>query len=111
MVATGQAVKCPDEKQQTARRRAGRRRPVPSHLRPQREGLSPFSLSGERTVFLLLRLAFLESASSTELLEHSGLRRVLVLRKRLSGPKAPSARVFAWLCWRNYAGPTTLAWI
>ena len=62
-------------------------------------------------VFLLLRLAFLESASSTELLEHSGLRRVLVLRKRLPGPKAPSARVFAWLCWRNYAGPTTLAWI
>jgi hypothetical protein len=64
-------------------------------------------------VFLLLRLGFLESAGRTELLEHSGLRRVLVFRKRrLPGPKAPSARVFAWLCWRrNYAGPTTLAWI
>jgi hypothetical protein len=34
-------------------------------------------------VFLLLRLAFLESTGRTELLEHSGLRRVLVFRKRL----------------------------
>jgi hypothetical protein len=63
-------------------------------------------------VFLLLRLGFLESVSRTELLEHSGLRRVLVFRKRLPGPRAASARAFAWLCWRrNYAGSTTLAWI
>jgi hypothetical protein len=68
-------------------------------------------------VFLLLRLAFLESVSRTELLEHSGLRRVLVFRKRLprmhrsgwNGPKTSSSMAFAWLCWRrNYAGPTTL---
>ena len=69
-------------------------------------------------VFLLLRLAFLESVGRTELLEHSGLRRVLVFRKRLprmhragwDGPKALSSMAFAWLCWRrNYAGPTILA--
>jgi hypothetical protein len=69
-------------------------------------------------VFLLLRLAFLESVSRTELLEHSGLRRVLVFRKRLprmhrsnyDGPKASSSMAFAWMCWRrNYAGPTVLS--
>jgi hypothetical protein len=68
-------------------------------------------------VFLLLRLAFLESVSRTGLLEHSGLRRVLVFRKRLprmhraewDGPKASSSMAFAWMCWRrNFAGPTTL---
>jgi hypothetical protein len=68
-------------------------------------------------VFLLLRLAFLESVSRTELLEHSGLRHVLVFRKRLprmhrlnwDGPKASSSMAFAWFCWRrNYAGPTIL---
>jgi hypothetical protein len=32
-------------------------------------------------VYLLLRLAFLESIGRTELLEHSGLRRVLVFRR------------------------------
>ena len=66
-------------------------------------------------VFLLLRLAFLESVSRNELLEHSGLRRVLVFRKRLprmhraeyDGPKASSSMAFAWMCWRrNFAGPT-----
>ena len=69
-------------------------------------------------VYLLLRLAFLESVGRTELLEHSGLRRVLVFRKRLprmhragyDGPKSPSSMAFAWMCWRhNFAGPTTLA--
>jgi hypothetical protein len=69
-------------------------------------------------VFLLLRLAFLESVSRTELLEHSGLRRVLVFRKRLprmhrsfwTGPKASSSMCFAWMCWRrNFAGPTILS--
>jgi hypothetical protein len=69
-------------------------------------------------VFLLLRLAFLESVSRTELLEHSGLRRVLVFRKRLprmhpqnwDGPRASSSMAFAWFCWRrNYAGPTILS--
>jgi hypothetical protein len=69
-------------------------------------------------VYLLLRLAFLESVSRTELLEHSGLRRVLVFRKRLprmhrenySGPKASSSMAFAWMCWRRgHTGPTTLS--
>jgi hypothetical protein len=69
-------------------------------------------------VFLLLRLAFLESVRRTRLLEHSGLRRVLVFRRRLArmhrqgwaGPKASSSMAFAWFCWRrNYAGPTILS--
>jgi hypothetical protein len=69
-------------------------------------------------VYLLLRLAFLESVGRTELLEHSGLRRVLVFRRRLprmhrqnwDGPKAPSSMAFAWMCWRHgYTGPTILA--
>ena len=68
-------------------------------------------------VYLLLRLAFLESISRTELLEHSGLRRVLVFRKRLprmhrsgwDGPKSSSSMAFAWYAWkRNFAGPTTI---
>ena len=68
-------------------------------------------------VYLLLRLAFLESVGRTELLEHSGLRRVLVFRRRLprmhrsgyDGPKSPSSMAFAWMCWRrNYTGATTL---
>ena len=60
-------------------------------------------------VYLLLRLAFLESAGRTELLEHSGLRRALVFRKRLprmhrqnwDGPKASSSMAFGWYCWRR----------
>jgi hypothetical protein len=64
-------------------------------------------------VFLLLRLAFLESVGRTE--QHSGLRRVLVFRKRLprmhragwDGTKASSSMAFCWR--RNYAGPTILA--
>ena len=68
-------------------------------------------------VYLLLRLAFLESIGRTELLERSGLRRVLVFRRRLprmhrsgwDGPRASSSMAFAWMCWRrNFAGPTTL---
>jgi len=68
-------------------------------------------------VYLLLRLAFLESVGRTELLEHSGLRRVLVFRKRLprmhrqnwDGPKSSSSMAFAWFAWRrNFAGPTTI---
>jgi hypothetical protein len=69
-------------------------------------------------VFLLLRLAFLESVVRTGLLERSGLRRVLVFRRRLprmhranwDGPKTSSSMAFAWFAWRrNYAGPTILA--
>jgi hypothetical protein len=54
-------------------------------------------------VFLLLRLAFLESV------DHAGLRRVLVFRRRLDGPKPYSSTAFTWMCWRrNFAGSTTL---
>src|SRR6516162_5152012 len=69
-------------------------------------------------VYLLLRLAFPESVGRTELLEHSGLRRVLVFRKRLprmhrqnwDGPKSSSSMAFAWMCWRrNFSGQATLS--
>src|SRR5262245_48994019 len=68
-------------------------------------------------VFLLLRLAFLESARRTDLLEHRGLHRVLIFRKRLpmmhrdgwSGPRASSAIPFAWFCWRRgYESPAAI---
>jgi hypothetical protein len=55
-------------------------------------------------VYLLLRLAFLESVRRTEILEHRGLRAVHVFRKRLpmmhragwTGPHASSATAYAW---------------
>ena len=68
-------------------------------------------------VYLLLRLAFLESIRRTEILEHRGLARVHVFRKRLpmmhrdgwDGPRASSAIPFAWFCWdRNYCGTTAV---
>jgi len=69
-------------------------------------------------VFLLLRLAFLESVGRTRILEASGLRAVHVFRSRLpmmhrdgwDGPRASSALPFAWFCWsRGYGGPTTVS--
>jgi hypothetical protein len=66
-------------------------------------------------VYLLLRLAFLESIRRAEILERRGLVRVHVFRKRLpmmhragwDGPRASSAIPFAWFCWnRDYRGPT-----
>jgi hypothetical protein len=68
-------------------------------------------------VYLLLRLAFLESARRTELIERRGLRAVHVFRKRLpmmhrdgwKGPRASSAIAFAWFCWsREHRGPTVI---
>jgi len=68
-------------------------------------------------VVMLLRLAFLESERRTEILEHRGLARVFVFRKRLpmmhrdgwEGPKAASAMAFAWYVWdRDHKGPPTL---
>jgi hypothetical protein len=68
-------------------------------------------------VYLLLRLAFLESVRRTEVLEHRGLARVHVFRNRLpflhrdgwAGPKASSAIPFAWYVWnRNHHGSTTI---
>jgi hypothetical protein len=58
-------------------------------------------------VYLLLRLAFLESLRRTDILERRGLARVHVFRKRLpmmhragwTGPRASSAIPFAWFVW------------
>ena len=68
-------------------------------------------------VYLLLRLAFLESIRRTDILEHRGLARVHVFRKRLpmmhrdgwTGPRASSAIPFGWFCWdRQHRGPTVI---
>jgi hypothetical protein len=68
-------------------------------------------------VYMLLRLAFLESERRTALLESGWRRRVHVFRKRLpmmhragwTGPRASSALAFAWFCFdRNHPGPTEL---
>jgi hypothetical protein len=67
-------------------------------------------------VYLLLRLAFLESVRRTEVLEHRGLARVHVFRNRLpfmhrdgwTGARASSAIPFIWCCWdRNHRGSAT----
>jgi hypothetical protein len=65
-------------------------------------------------VYLLLRLAFLESVRRNDILERRGLRAVHVFRRRLpmmhrdgwNGPRASSAIPFAWFCWtRGHSGP------
>jgi hypothetical protein len=65
-------------------------------------------------VYLLLRLAFLESQRRSDLLEHSGLCAVQVFKSRLpmmhrdgwKGPRASSAIAFAWFVWdRAHRGP------
>jgi hypothetical protein len=58
---------------------------------------------------MLLRLAFLESVSRTDILEHNGLSTVLVFRKRLpmmhrhnwTGNRASNSIAFAWFVWRR----------
>ena len=60
-------------------------------------------------VIVLARLALLESAGRTEILEHRGLARVHVFRERLprmhrdgwNGRKASSAVPFAWFTWER----------
>jgi hypothetical protein len=68
-------------------------------------------------VYLLLRLAFMESVRRTELLEHRGLARIHVFRNRLpflhrdnwTGPRASSAIAFAWYVWdRDHRGLPTI---
>ena len=68
-------------------------------------------------VYMLLRLASLESIKRTAILEHRGLARVHVFRNRLpmlhrdgwTGPRASSAICFAWYVWdRNHVGPATI---
>jgi hypothetical protein len=66
-------------------------------------------------VYLLLRLAFLESECRADILERRGLACVHVFRKRLpfmhrdnwAGPRASSATAFSWYVWdRDHRGPT-----
>jgi hypothetical protein len=68
-------------------------------------------------LYLLLRLAFLESIRRTEILERRGLARVHVLRKRLpmmhrdgwNGPRASSTIPFGWFVWnRDHRGPAII---
>ena len=68
-------------------------------------------------VYLLLRLAFLESVRRTDLLERRGLARVHVFRKRMpfmhrdgwNGPRASSAIPFAWFVWsHDHRGPAVI---
>ena len=68
-------------------------------------------------VFMLLRLAFLESERRTGILDSGWLRRVYVFRNRLpmmhragwNGPRASSAMAFAWFVWDSTnPGPTEL---
>jgi hypothetical protein len=68
-------------------------------------------------VYMLLRLAFLESARRTPILDAGTLARVHVFRNRLpmmhrdgwTGPKASSATAFAWFVWdREHHGPATI---
>jgi hypothetical protein len=86
----------------------------------------PYQIAGEFTrhaldlvpkVYLLLRLAFLESTRRTEILEKRGLARVHVFRNRLpmmhrdgwNCPRASSAVAFGWFVWdRSHRGPTTI---
>lgn len=68
-------------------------------------------------VYLLLRLAFLESIRRTDILERRGLARIHVFRNRLpmmhrdgwAGPRASSAIPFAWFCFdRDRPRPTVI---
>jgi hypothetical protein len=68
-------------------------------------------------VYLLCRLAFLESKGRTDILEHRGLARVLPFRERLpmmhrdgwNGPRASSAIPFGWFVWnRDHRGPAII---
>ncbi len=68
-------------------------------------------------VYMLLRLAFLESDKRTPILDSGHLARVHCFRKRLpmmhregwEGRKANSGMAFAWFCWDlDHKGPTEL---
>lgn len=68
-------------------------------------------------VMMLLRLAFIESARRTPILDGGHLARVHVFRNRLpmmhrdgwEGPKVSNPTAFAWFVWdREHKGPTEL---
>jgi hypothetical protein len=86
----------------------------------------PYKLGGEFVehalalcprVYMLLRLAFLESERRSNILDGGQLARVHVFKKRLPmmhrhgwlGPQSSSSIAFAWYCWdRSHTGPTEL---
>jgi hypothetical protein len=66
---------------------------------------------------MLARLALLESQRRSQLIEESGLRRILVFRNRLpmmhrynwTGPRNSSSTAYAWFCWeRGYNDMPTI---
>lgn len=68
-------------------------------------------------VYMLLRLAFLESTRRSPILDGGHLARVYVFRNRLpmmhrdgwEGPKVSNPTAFAWFVWdRSHQGPTAL---
>ena len=68
-------------------------------------------------VIMLLRLAFLESVSRTDLLEGGSFARIHVFRARLpmmhrhnwAGPRSTSAIAYMWAVWdRGHIGPPTI---
>jgi hypothetical protein len=68
-------------------------------------------------VYMLLRLAFLESSSRCDILDDGRLARVHIFRNRLpmmhrhgwSGPKSTSTTAFAWFYWhRQHRGPALM---
>jgi hypothetical protein len=68
-------------------------------------------------VYMLLRLAFLESERRSGILDSGMLRRIHVFKRRLpmlhrhgwTGPKASSSIAFAWFVWdRTNLGPATI---
>lgn len=70
-------------------------------------------------VYMLLRLAFLESEKRSPILDGGQLARVLVFRNRLpmmhrhgwEGKRTEAGAIaFAWFCWdRNHSGPAELS--
>ena len=73
--------------------------------------------SGVPKVCMLLRLAFLESAGRSDVLDCGRLARVLPFIERLpmmhrdgwTGPRASSPMQFAWFVWqRDHRGPATI---
>lgn len=68
-------------------------------------------------VYMLLRLAFLESERRAPILDGGQLARVYVFKNRLplmhrhgwDGPKSSNSMCFAWFCWdRDHNGPSEL---
>lgn len=68
-------------------------------------------------VYMLLRLAFLESTKRSPILDGGKLAKVYVFRNRLpmmhrdgwTGPRVSNPTAFAWFCWNSsWSGPTEM---